>query len=73
MDDGGGVVCVGVSDRERVAAVAVAVAAAWVYMLYAVPLGRAIHRGGREAGSSPCTNMEQQGQAPALVTLGPCR
>lgn len=69
MDDGGGVVCVGVSDRERAAAVATA----WVYMLYAVPLGRAIHRGGREAGSSPCTNMEQQGQAPALVTLGPCR
>lgn len=75
MDDGGGVVCVGVSDRERAVAVAaLAVAAAdWVYMLYAVPLGRAMHRGGREAGSSPCTNMEQQGQAPALVTLGPCR
>lgn len=48
MDDGGGVVCVGVSDRER--AVAVAAAVACVYMLYAVPLGCAIHRGGREAG-----------------------
>lgn len=56
----------GVSDRGGAVA-------AWVYMLYAVTVGHAIHRRGREAGSSPCTSMQQQGQAPALVTPGPCR
>lgn len=43
------------------------------YMLYVVTVGQTIHHRGREAGSSPRTSMQQQGQAPALVTPGPRR
>lgn len=57
---------VGVSDKGGAAA-------AWVYMLCAVTVGHAMHQGGREAGSSPRTSMQQWGQAPELVTPGPCR
>lgn len=44
MDDGGGVVW----DRKGAA-----VATAGVYVLYAATVGHAIHRRGREVGSSP--------------------
>lgn len=44
-------------------------------LLCAVPVGRAIHRRGREAGSPPPptptpTSVRRQGRAPALVTPG---
>lgn len=69
MDDGGGAAWGG----ERQGGAATTAAAAWVYMLYAATAGRAIHRRGGDWGSSPRTSMQQQHQAPALVTPGPCR
>lgn len=59
---GGWVVCGGVSGGSAGSG------------LRAVPVGRAKHRRGREAGWSPRTSMQQQqGRAPALVTPGSCR